>query len=149
MRGYWNAPDKTAEVLTDDGWLISGDLGRFTAEGNLVLVGRSSDMYIRGGYNVYPVEVENVIAEHPQVDRVAVVGAAAPVIGEIGVAFVVARDVEHPPTLDQLRGFVAERLADYKSPDRLELVDDLPLTTMMKVDKLALRARAEHPRPAD
>lgn len=139
MRGYWGAPELTADVLDADGWLLSGDLGRFDPEGNLVLAGRVDDMYIRGGYNVYPVEVENVLAEHPAVGQVAVVGQAAPVIGEIGVAFVVAAGAS--PTLDELRKWSADRLADYKAPDRLEIVDELPLTPMMKVDKSALRSR--------
>ncbi|MCU1615641.1 MAG: putative acyl-CoA synthetase [Frankiales bacterium] len=143
MRGYWNDPERTAEVLTDDGWLISGDLGRFTPEGNLVLVGRAGDLYIRGGYNVHPLEVENVLAEHPAVRRAAVVGSPAPVIGEIGVAFVVAADPDSPPELIELREWVRERLADYKAPDRLVLVDDLPVTGMLKVDRDALRRDAE------
>jgi acyl-CoA synthetase (AMP-forming)/AMP-acid ligase II len=142
MRGYWNDAERTAETLTEDGWLVSGDLGRFTPEGNLVLVGRSTDLYIRGGYNVHPLEVENVLAEHPGVRRVAVVGSPAPVIGEIGVAFVVPADPADPPALDELRDWTRERLADYKRPDRLELVEDLPVTAMLKVDRNALRAAA-------
>jgi acyl-CoA synthetase (AMP-forming)/AMP-acid ligase II len=141
MRGYWGEPELTAASLDADGWLTSSDLGRFDQAGNLVLVGRSTDMYIRGGYNVYPLEVENVLAEHPAVDQVAVVGAPADVIGEIGVAFVVAAAGTRGPTLDELRAWSKARLADYKAPDRVELVDALPLTSMMKVDKLALRAR--------
>jgi acyl-CoA synthetase (AMP-forming)/AMP-acid ligase II len=141
MRGYWGEPGLTAEVLDAGGWLRSGDLGRLDPDGNLVLVGRVGDLYIRGGYNVYPLEVENVLAEHPAVDQAAVVGAPAPVIGEIGVAFVVPAAGAEPPSLDELRAFTAARLADYKAPDRLELVDALPLTPMLKVDKLALRAR--------
>ena len=112
-------------------------------DGNLVLVGRTSDMYIRGGYNVYPLEVENVLAEHPAVDRAAVVGLPAPVIGEIGVAFVTVAPGAAAPTLAELRAWVADRLADYKAPDRLEVVDALPLTAMMKIDKAALLAHAE------
>jgi acyl-CoA synthetase (AMP-forming)/AMP-acid ligase II len=141
MRGYWREPGLTAEVLGADGWLRSGDLGHLDPDGNLVLSGRVGDMYIRGGYNVYPLEVENVLAEHPAVDQVAVVGAPADVIGEIGVAFVVATAGTGGPTLDELRAWSKARLADYKAPDRVELVDALPLTSMMKVDKLALRAR--------
>jgi acyl-CoA synthetase (AMP-forming)/AMP-acid ligase II len=148
MRGYWNDPERTAETLTRDGWLVSGDLGRFTADGNLVLVGRSTDLYIRGGYNVHPLEVENVLAEHPGVRRVAVVGSPAPVIGEIGVAFVVPADPADPPSLDALRDWTRERLADYKRPDRLELVEDLPVTAMLKVDRNALRATAQAVAPA-
>lgn len=100
-------------------------------------------MYIRGGYNIYPLEVENVLAEHPSVERAAIVGVPADVIGEIGVAFVVAVDPAHPPSLDALRSFVRQRLADYKAPDRLEIIDALPLTSMMKIDRPALQQLAE------
>jgi len=139
MRGYWGAPELTAEVLTPDGWLHSGDLGRLDDDGHLTIVGRTGDMYIRGGYNVYPLEVENVLAEHPSVDQVAVIGLPTAVIGEIGVAFVVAAPGA-TITLEELRIWCKARLADYKAPDRLELVDHLPVTAMMKVDKAALRA---------
>ena len=138
MRGYWGEPELTAATLGADGWLTSSDLGRFDGDGNLVLVGRTTDMYIRGGYNVYPLEVENVLAEHPGVLRAAVVGSPAPVIGEIGVAFVTPAEPDHPPALAELRAWVAERLADYKSPDRLVVLDALPQTAMMKVDKAEL-----------
>ena len=142
MRGYWADPELTASALGDDGWLTTSDLGRLDGEGNLVLVGRATDMYIRGGYNVYPLEVENLLVEHPGVDRVAVVGSPAPVLGEIGVAFVAPVDAAHPPTLAELRAWVAARLADYKAPDRLVLLDALPQTAMMKIDKLELGRRA-------
>ena len=142
MRGYWNDPERTAETMSDDDWIQTGDLGFFRDDGNLVLCGRNTEMYIRGGYNVYPLEVENVLAEHPGVDRVAVLGVPAPVIGEIGVAFVVARDPAAPPSADELKGWCGDRLADYKTPDRVEFVDEMPFTTMMmKIDKKALRAR--------
>jgi acyl-CoA synthetase (AMP-forming)/AMP-acid ligase II len=140
MRGYWGAPELTAEALPGDGWLRSGDYGYLTDRGDLVLVGRANDMYIRGGYNVYPVEVERVLAEHAGVAQVSVVGHPSPVIGEIGVAFVVPTDPSRPPQLDALRQLVAGSLADYKRPDRLEIVDALPLTAMAKVDKRSLRA---------
>lgn len=139
MRGYWRDPEKTAEVMVGDGWMRTGDLGRLRSDGNLVLVGRASDMYIRGGYNVYPLEVENVLAEHPAVSRVAIVGKPIAVIGEIGVAFVVPADPAKPPVLDELRTWTRDRLADYKAPDQLEVVAELPLTEMLKVDKAALR----------
>jgi acyl-CoA synthetase (AMP-forming)/AMP-acid ligase II len=142
MRGYWHDPELTREVLDIDGWLTSSDLGRIRDDGNLVLVGRESDMYIRGGYNVHPLEVENVLAEHTLVDRVAVVGVATPVIGEIGVAFVVPAEQANPPTLDDVRAWVRDRLADYKAPDRLVLLDALPQTAMMKIDKVALERLA-------
>jgi acyl-CoA synthetase (AMP-forming)/AMP-acid ligase II len=139
MRGYWNDPVMTAAAFDDEGWLVSGDLGYLDPDGNLVLVGRLGDMYIRGGYNVYPLEVENVLAEHPGVVTAAVVGVATPVIGEIGRAFIVATDPAHPPTLAELRTWVSDRLADYKRPDEIVLRDSLPLTAMGKVDKAALR----------
>jgi acyl-CoA synthetase (AMP-forming)/AMP-acid ligase II len=142
MRGYWRDPERTADVIDDRGRLLSGDAGRFDGAGNLVLVGRSSEMYIRGGYNVYPLEVEHVLAEHPGVAAAAVVGAPRPVIGEIGVAFVVPADPADAPGRDALRAWVAGQLADYKAPDEVRLVEALPLTPLMKVDKVALRAEA-------
>jgi acyl-CoA synthetase (AMP-forming)/AMP-acid ligase II len=145
MRGYWNDPERTAEVLDAAGRLTSSDLGSIDDAGNLVLAGRVDDMYIRGGYNVYPVEVENALAEHPGVARAVVVGIDAPVIGQIGVAIVVPVSPSEPPTLEALRSWVGERLADYKRPDRLELVDELPLTPMMKVDVRELRRRFSPP----
>lgn len=143
MRGYWQDPERTASAFDADGRLVTGDLGRFDDRGNLVLAGRVDDLYIRGGYNVYPLEVEHVLAEHEGVAQVAVVGVDAAVIGQIGVAAVVPADPAAPPTLRELRTWVQNRLADYKAPDRLEIVDELPLTSMMKVDTKRLRARYE------
>jgi acyl-CoA synthetase (AMP-forming)/AMP-acid ligase II len=140
MRRYWNAPDLTAAAFDGEGWLVSGDLGYLREDGNLAIVGRATDLYIRGGYNIYPAEVEAVLALHPAVASVSVVGVPAPRIGEIGVAFVVPADPEKPPTLEELREIVRIELADYKAPDRLEIVDRLPVNAMMKVDKSALRA---------
>ncbi len=87
MRGYWRDPVLSEAVLRPGGWLASGDLGRFDGSKNLVLCGRVDDMYIRGGYNVYPLEVEQVLTEHPAVQQASVIGVATPVIGEEGVAF--------------------------------------------------------------
>jgi acyl-CoA synthetase (AMP-forming)/AMP-acid ligase II len=140
MRGYWNAPKLTADALDADGWLRSGDLGYLDPEGNLVLVGRVGDLYIRGGYNVYPLEVEHVLAEHSGIKEAAVLGVPAPVIGEIGVAFVVPAAGCDAPSLDELRAWCGARLADYKAPDRLVVLDALPRTAMLKVDTAALRA---------
>jgi acyl-CoA synthetase (AMP-forming)/AMP-acid ligase II len=141
FRGYWREPELTAAAIDADGWLLTGDLGRLDARGDLRLVGRNTEMYIRGGYNVYPVEVENRLGLHPTVDRVAVVGTAAPVLGEIGVAFVVAAGGPEPE-LGELRSWCKEQLADYKAPDCLVLVDELPLTPMSKIDKRALAPAA-------
>ncbi len=143
MRGYWGEPGLTAEVIGPDGWLRSGDLGYLDAGGNPVLAGRTGDMYIRGGYNVYPIEVENVLSEHPAVEAAAVVGVPAEVIGEIGVAFVVAAHGHEAPSVDDLKAWCRERLADYKAPDEVVFIDALPLTPMLKVDKQAVRGLAQ------
>jgi acyl-CoA synthetase (AMP-forming)/AMP-acid ligase II len=148
MRGYWNDPEKTAETLSPDGWITTSDLGLLDPVGNLVLRGRTSEMYIRGGYNIHPLEVERVLADHPLVGRIAIVGVPAPVIGEIGVAFVEPADPAHPPTIEDLRAFSRERLADYKAPDRVEIVDELPMTSMLKVDKRVLKERVSPGQPA-
>jgi acyl-CoA synthetase (AMP-forming)/AMP-acid ligase II len=161
MRGYVGtgglALDEglTASVLDGSGWVTTGDLGFLGPDGNLRLVGRLAEMYIRGGYNVYPSEVEAVLRRHPAVADAAVVGAADPVLGQIGVAFVVAAGAgaegagasAPAPSLDELRRWCRQELADYKAPDRLELVASLPLTAMGKVDVRRLRARAEAAAP--
>lgn len=140
MREYWRDEEATKAVLAPDGWLATGDLGRLDADGNLTLAGRRSELYIRGGYNVYPSEVEAALSGHPRVREVAVVGIDDPVLGEIGVAVVVPAMPGKAPVLDDLRAWCRERLADYKAPDRLVVVDELPLTPMSKIDKGALRA---------
>ncbi|MDQ1461619.1 MAG: hypothetical protein QOI08_3103, partial [Actinomycetota bacterium] len=137
MRAYWQDEARTAEVLGAGGWLTTGDLGFLDERRYLTLVGRRSEMYIRGGYNVYPAEVERVLSEHPAVAQVAVLGVPDPVLGEIGFAFVVAARGESPE-LGDLRTFCRAALADYKAPDRLVVVDALPLTSVGKVDKRSL-----------
>jgi acyl-CoA synthetase (AMP-forming)/AMP-acid ligase II len=142
MRGYWNDAAATREAIDPEGYFHPGDLGRIDEEGNLHLSGRTKEMYIRGGYNVYPAEVEAVLVEHPSVARAAVVGAPDPVLGEVGVAFVVPAPGSARPTRDALRSWCRDRLADYKAPDRLEVIEELPLTSMHKVDKRVLVAWA-------
>jgi acyl-CoA synthetase (AMP-forming)/AMP-acid ligase II len=154
MRGYWGRgpgrgralralldADATASVLSADGWLTTGDFGLITPEGNLQLSGRAHERYIRGGYNVYPAEVEDALATHVSVARAAVVGVPDEVLGEIGVAVVVAAEGA-TPELDELRAHCAHWLSDYKAPDALVVVEELPLTPMMKVDPGRLRALA-------
>ena len=147
MRGYWRNPELTAAVLRD-GWLRTGDVGVLGDDGNLTLVGRSGDMYIRGGYNVHPGEVERTLGGHPGVKQAAVIGRSAPVIGEIGVAFVVPADNANPPTLQELRAFVSRHIADYKAPDDMVIIDQLPLTAMLKPDRTALRDLATQLAPS-
>jgi len=144
MIGYWQDPELTATVIDRDGFLHTGDLGTLDADGNLHIVGRLKEMYIRGGYNVYPTEVEATLAEHPAIERSAVVGTPNPVLGEIGVAFVVpSAGADHSSlAIDALRAWCRERLTDYKAPDRIVIVDELPVTAMMKIDKQVLTARA-------
>ncbi len=155
MRGYWgHGPGRdrsvaelvdaaaTGEVLAPDGWVTTGDFGRLTPEGNLQLSGRAHERYIRGGYNVYPAEVEEALSSHPAVIRAAVVGVADDVLGEVGVAVVVAAPGAQPD-LAALRAHCVRELSDYKAPDALVVVDELPLTPMMKVDPVRLARLAE------
>jgi len=139
MRGYWRDPDATAAVVDAEGWIHTGDVGVLDAAGYLRLRGRRSEMFIRGGYNVYPAEIEDLLARHPKVARAAVLGVPDPVFGEVGWAFVVARDPAAPPTLAELRAFVGAELASFKRPDGVTVLPELPLTPMFKVDKRALR----------
>jgi acyl-CoA synthetase (AMP-forming)/AMP-acid ligase II len=140
MRGYWRDPEATAATVDAGGWIHTGDLGVLDEAGYLRLRGRKSEMFIRGGYNVYPAEVEDVLALHPKVARAAVLGIPDPVFGEIGWAFVVPRDPSALPTLAELRTFVGTELASFKRPDGLTVLDDMPVTPMFKVDKRALAA---------
>ncbi|HAM01893.1 MAG TPA: acyl-CoA synthetase [Acidimicrobiaceae bacterium] len=148
MRGYVGDgggvdASLTASVLDAAGWVTTGDLGQIDPDGNLRLVGRVAELYIRGGYNVYPAEVEAVLRRHPAVADAAVVGVEDPVLGEVGSAFVVPSADGSGPTLDELQRWCRLELADYKAPDRLELVPSLPLTAMGKVDLRSLRTRAQ------
>jgi acyl-CoA synthetase (AMP-forming)/AMP-acid ligase II len=140
MRGYWKDPERTATVVGPERWLDTGDLGWLDAAGNLSIVGRKVEMYIRGGYNVYPAEVEDVLGEHPGVQRAAVVGIPDPVLGQIGGAAVIPSDPVHPPTLDELKAWCRDRLAGYKAPDRLRIVAELPVNAMQKVVKATVVA---------
>ncbi|MCA1834294.1 MAG: fatty acid--CoA ligase family protein [Actinobacteria bacterium] len=137
MTGYWRDAVATAASIDADGFFHTGDVGWLGSDGNLRITGRAKDMYIRGGYNVYPAEVEAVLREHPSVALVAVVGVSDAVMGERGKAFIVPRS--DAPSIDELREFLAERIADYKIPDEFEFRSELPLTAMFKIDKEALK----------
>lgn len=143
MDGYWRDPESTEAAFTREGFVRTGDLGWLDDGGRLRLVGRSKEMYVRGGYNVYPVEVEAVLSTHPDVAAVAVVPRADGVMGEVGIACVVPRDPATPPTLPTLREFARDRLATYKLPDAVQIVESLPLTAMEKVDRRALAERMD------
>lgn len=133
--GYWENPDETATAFVD-GWLHTGDLAHRDAEGYLFLVGRSKEMFISGGFNIYPKEVEDVIGEIEGIAAVAVIGIPDPLWGEASAAFVVAEGV----TADQLRNYVRDRKGPILVPKIIEFIESLPLTEVGKPDKRALRA---------
>ena len=139
MRGYWRDPDATAGVVAPDGFIRTGDLGFLDDAGYLHLRGRRSEMFIRGGFNVHPSEIEDLLATHPKVSRAAVIGVPHATFGEVGWAFVVPRDAADPPTLAELRTFVGAEMASFKRPDGLTLLPEMPLSPNFKVDKQALR----------
>lgn len=141
---YWRDPAATQAAIVG-GWLRTGDLGFIDEQGCLHLAGRSGDMYIRGGYNVYPHEAETVLAPHPGVAEIAIVGRPDPVMGEIGVAAVVPAAT--PPDLAALRDFAGDQLAAFKLPEVLCLLDELPLTNGQKLDRRALVDLVAEPRP--
>lgn len=146
MAEYWRDPEATAHALAN-GWLRTGDLGFIDGHGCLRLAGRLKEMFIRGGYNVYPAEVEGVLADHPLVAEVVVVPRPDGVMGELGVAVVVPADPANPPTLDDIRSFLEPKLARYKLPEGLRVVGALPLTSMQKVDRRALAAHESSTTP--
>jgi long-chain acyl-CoA synthetase len=135
MAGYWRDPDQTAEALVD-GWFRTGDLGRMDGDGYLYIVGRSKDMLISGGVNIYPSEIEAVLYDHPAVAEVAVVGRPDSEWGERPVAFVELRPEE---SLDGLLDWCAQRLAKIKVPDEFIAVDSFPRTVTGKIRKVELR----------
>jgi acyl-CoA synthetase (AMP-forming)/AMP-acid ligase II len=139
--GYLNRPDATAAALDAHGWLHTGDIVRADGDGTLRLVGRLKEMYKSGGYNVYPTEVETVMASHPDVDAIAVVAVPDPTWTEVGMAFVAPRPGA-ALDLPGLRAWAKQRLANYKVPKRVLVVDELPLLPNGKYDKVALRERA-------
>ncbi len=138
MRGYWNQPDTTAEALVD-GWYRSGDVGHADADGFLWIDDRKKEVIISGGENIYPAELENLLAEHPDLAEAAVVGRDDAKWGEVPVAVVVARP-GHAIDADGVRGWFQGKLARYKHPHDVVFRDALPRNAMGKVEKDAVRA---------
>ncbi|OFW24549.1 MAG: hypothetical protein A3G21_18530 [Acidobacteria bacterium RIFCSPLOWO2_12_FULL_66_21] len=132
--GYWNAPDATAAVLDADGWFHTGDMARMDADGFFYIVGRRKDMFISGGVNVYPTEIEAELLQHPAVADVAVVGVPDERWGEVGIAFVVPRN-QIGASHESLTAFLQDRIARYKLPRGVVQVDALPRTAYGKVAK--------------
>jgi len=131
--GYWRDPDATSEAIGPDGWFHTGDLGSYDERGYLRIQGRSKELIITGGYNVYPREVEELLLEHPAVAEVAVVGTPSEEWGEVVTAYVVARG--EPPAPDDLLAFTTTRLAPFKRPRSVRYVDQLPRNALGKVLK--------------
>ena len=141
MKGYWQRPAETAAAIPD-GWFRSGDLGRVDEDGYFFIVDRKKDMIIRGGYNVYPREIEEVLYEHPDVAEAAVVGVPDALLGE-EVAAAVALSHGATVTVDELRAYVKARVAAYKYPRHVWLVDSLPKGATGKILKREIAAPAE------
>jgi acyl-CoA synthetase (AMP-forming)/AMP-acid ligase II len=139
MAGYLDDPGETGKVLSSDGWLRTGDLGQLDGAGRLRIVGRVKDMFIVGGFNAYPAEIENALLRHPAVQQAAVIGIPDQRLGEVGMAFVVAAgDISGEDIMQWSR----TEMANYKVPRAVEIVDALPLNATGKVLKDELRARA-------
>jgi fatty-acyl-CoA synthase len=142
MRGYWNNPDKTKEAIDSSGWMHTGDLASIDEDGYLQIVGRLKDVVIRGGENIYPREIEEFLYAHPDSADVQVIGVPDERYGEELMAWIVlrpgARSLEHA----DLRAFCEGRLAGYKIPRYVHLVESFPMTVTGKVRKIEMREAA-------
>jgi malonyl-CoA/methylmalonyl-CoA synthetase len=138
FKGYWRMPEKTKDEFTADGYFKTGDVGKIDERGYIVIVGRSKDLIISGGYNVYPAEIEGYINDMPGVAESALVGVPHPDFGEVGVAVVIAKPgvaLEGSRIVGELKS----RLANFKIPKQCFVVSELPRNTMGKVQKNLLR----------
>jgi long-chain acyl-CoA synthetase len=137
MKGYWQRPEATDEVLDADGWLHTGDIAYMNEDGFFKIVDRKKDMILVSGFNVYPNEIEDVVAMHPKVREVAAIGVPDEKSGEVVSLFVVKKD----PTLtqDELQAFCKENLTGYKRPRYIEFREDLPKTNVGKILRRELR----------
>jgi acyl-CoA synthetase (AMP-forming)/AMP-acid ligase II len=142
MKGYLDDPEETSKAIDADGWLHSGDVGRLDHRGNLTITDRIKDMFIVGGFNAYPAEIENFLLEHEKIHQAAVIGVPDERLGEVGMAFVLARRGE-VVTPEELMRWAKERMANYKVPRRINVVDALPLNATGKVAKAELRKLAK------
>jgi fatty-acyl-CoA synthase len=142
MLGYWNEPDKTAEAIDRARWMHTGDLATMDPDGYLSIVGRIKDMVIRGGENVYPREIEEFLYSHPDIADVQVIGVPDPRFGEELMAWIVMRAGAEPLTAEGVRAFCHGRLAHYKVPRYVHVVDGFPMTVTGKIRKVEMRADA-------
>jgi long-chain acyl-CoA synthetase len=144
MLGYWQQPEATAETIVD-GWLHTGDLGSIDEDGYVYVVDRKKDLIIRGGFNVFPRDVEEAMLEHPAVAAAGVVGRPDQAHGEEVVAFV---EVKEPVPPEDLVAWAKERIGGYKYPREVHVVPSIPLTPVGKIDRKALRTRVLEETPA-
>ena len=138
FKGYWRMPEKTAEELREDGFFITGDLGKIDEDGYVHIIGRNKDLIISGGYNVYPKEIELFLDEQPGVLESAVIGVPHPDFGETVLGILVPEPAVRPD-LEAIMGAAKTTLARFKHPRKLVLIDELPRNTMGKVQKNILR----------
>ncbi|RFU20500.1 FadD3 family acyl-CoA ligase [Geodermatophilus marinus] len=143
MTGYLDDPEATAEAVDPDGWLHTGDVGFLDDAGYLHITDRLKDMFIVGGFNAYPAEIERIMTQHPAVSQAAVVGVPDLRLGEVGRAYVIPRRGESPSS-DALIAWCRERMANYKVPREVVVTDDLPRNAAGKISKVDLRGRAGH-----
>jgi fatty-acyl-CoA synthase len=141
MLGYWNEPEKTAEAVDEHGWMHTGDLATMDEDGYLNIVGRSKDMVIRGGENVYPREVEEFLHTHPAVLEASVIGVPDERYGEELMAWIRVRD-GHALTEDEVRDYCKDRIAHFKRPRYVKFADEFPMTVTGKVQKYKMREQA-------
>ena len=137
MMGYYKKPEETAEALRD-GWVYTGDIGFFDEDGYLSVVDRKKDMVIAGGYNIYPVEIDNVLFDHPKILEACAVGVPDEYRGETIKAFIVAKEGE-TLTEEEVIAYCKETLAPYKVPRNIEFVDELPKSVVGKILRRELR----------
>jgi HIP---CoA ligase len=135
MQGYLDDPVATAEAIDTDGWLHTGDLGSFTEAGRLRIVGRKKDMFIVGGFNAYPAEIEGFLMEHPAVAQAAVIGVPDDRLGQVGKAFIVPKGANERVSADELIAWSRDRMAGFKVPRFVEFLEELPLNATGKVMK--------------
>ncbi|MCV7214925.1 long-chain-fatty-acid--CoA ligase [Mycobacterium crocinum] len=140
MLGYWNDEDRTRDAIDDDGWMHTGDLAVMRDDGYCTIVGRIKDMVIRGGENVYPREIEEFLHTHPDIDDVQVIGVPDPRFGEEICAWIKMRPGSSPLDVDGVRAFATGKLAHYKIPRYVRVVEDFPMTVTGKVRKVEMRA---------
>jgi long-chain acyl-CoA synthetase len=143
MKGYWNQPVETSKVLSSDGWLRTGDIGRIDEMGLIYIVDRKKDMILVSGFNVYPNEVEDIVMQHPGVLEVAAVGVPDEHSGEVVKLFVVRKDPNL--TEEALRQFTRENLTGYKRPKLIEFRDSLPKSNVGKILRRELRDEKKTP----